>query len=142
MMLSLFSNLLSKEDDRRVIDNLCAALCRMITSNVEIIPLEQVIPALVGRLPLEEDLEENKTVYGCLSMLYTHSPGLIVSQMKQIVAASTKVLGTKDVDEETRNHLGLLLSNFAQQHPANFQAAVTSLPAEQQAALSAAITPS
>uniref|UniRef100_A0AAY5EPZ8 TOG domain-containing protein n=1 Tax=Electrophorus electricus TaxID=8005 RepID=A0AAY5EPZ8_ELEEL len=30
MMLSLFSNLLVKESDRRVIDNLCAALCRMI----------------------------------------------------------------------------------------------------------------
>ena len=42
MMLSVFSNLLSKEDDRRVIDNLCAALCRMIASNVEVIPLEQV----------------------------------------------------------------------------------------------------
>ncbi|CAL8311802.1 unnamed protein product [Merluccius merluccius] len=139
MMLSLFSNLLGKESDRRVIDNLCAALCRMITSNVEVIPLEQVIPALVARLPLEEDLEENKTVYSCLSMLYTHSPGLIVSEMKTIVAAATHVLGAKDVDTETQNHLVLLIRNFAQQHSAEFQGAVTSLPAEQQAMLSAAI---
>uniref|UniRef100_A0A6Q2ZJ45 TOG domain-containing protein n=1 Tax=Esox lucius TaxID=8010 RepID=A0A6Q2ZJ45_ESOLU len=43
MMLSLFSNLLSKEQDRRVIDNLCAALCRMILSHVEGVPLEQVL---------------------------------------------------------------------------------------------------
>lgn len=42
MMLSVFSNLLSKESDLRVIDNLCAALCRMIMSNVEAVPLEQV----------------------------------------------------------------------------------------------------
>uniref|UniRef100_A0A667ZPC7 Importin 4 n=1 Tax=Myripristis murdjan TaxID=586833 RepID=A0A667ZPC7_9TELE len=42
MMLSLFSNLLTKESDRRVIDNLCAALCRMIMSNVDAVPLEQV----------------------------------------------------------------------------------------------------
>ncbi len=42
MMLSLFSNLLSKESDLRVIDNLCAALCRMILSHVEGVPLEQV----------------------------------------------------------------------------------------------------
>ncbi|KAJ3611313.1 hypothetical protein NHX12_021329 [Muraenolepis orangiensis] len=142
MMLSLFSNLLSRESDRRVIDNLCAALCRMIISNVEVIPLEQVIPALVARLPLEVDMEENQTVYNCLSMLYTHSPGLIVSQMKSIVAASTHVLGAKDVEPETLNHLGLLLRNFAQQHSAEFQGAVTSLPAEQQALLLAAVTPS
>uniref|UniRef100_A0A8C7NWD9 Importin 4 n=1 Tax=Oncorhynchus mykiss TaxID=8022 RepID=A0A8C7NWD9_ONCMY len=45
MMLSLFSNLLSKEQDRRVIDNLCAALCRMIMSHMEGVPLEQVLSA-------------------------------------------------------------------------------------------------
>lgn len=42
MMLSVFSNLLTKESDLRVIDNLCAALCRMIMSNVDAVPLEQV----------------------------------------------------------------------------------------------------
>lgn len=42
MILSLFSNLLAKESDLRVIDNLCAALCRMIMGNVKAVPLEQV----------------------------------------------------------------------------------------------------
>ena len=44
MMLSVFSNMLAKESDLRVIDNLCAALCRMILSNVDAVPLEQVCP--------------------------------------------------------------------------------------------------
>uniref|UniRef100_A0A671VJP3 Importin 4 n=1 Tax=Sparus aurata TaxID=8175 RepID=A0A671VJP3_SPAAU len=86
----------SGESDLRVIDNLCAALCRMILSNVEAVPLEQVFPALVARLPLKEDMEENKTVFSCMAMLYTNSPAL---QMKPIVAASSHVLGNKDVDE-------------------------------------------
>lgn len=42
MMLSVFSNMLTKESDLRVIDNLCAALCRMILSNIDAVPLEQV----------------------------------------------------------------------------------------------------
>lgn len=42
MMLSVFSKLLTKESDRRVIDNLCGALCRMIVSNIDAVPLEQV----------------------------------------------------------------------------------------------------
>lgn len=56
MMLSVFSNLLTKESDRRVIDNLCAALCRMIMSNVDIVPLEQVRlqPATNSHLPKED----------------------------------------------------------------------------------------
>lgn len=43
-MLSVFSNMLTKESDLRVIDNLCAALCRMILSNIDAVPLEQVWP--------------------------------------------------------------------------------------------------
>lgn len=42
MMLSVFSNLLAKESDPKVIDNLCGALCRMISSNVGAVPLDQV----------------------------------------------------------------------------------------------------
>lgn len=43
MMLSVFSSMLTKESDLRVIDNLCGALCRMIHSNVDAVPLEQVL---------------------------------------------------------------------------------------------------
>ncbi|XP_034428149.1 importin-4 [Hippoglossus hippoglossus] len=140
MMLSVFSNMLTKESDLRVIDNLCAALCRMIMSNIEAVPLEQVVPALVGRLPLKEDLEENKTVFSCLAMLYTHSPDLVVKLMKPIVAASSDVLGNKDVNEETQNNVALLMREFAQRHSADFQLAVIPLAGEQQAKLSAAIS--
>uniref|UniRef100_A0A8C4E1M2 Importin 4 n=1 Tax=Dicentrarchus labrax TaxID=13489 RepID=A0A8C4E1M2_DICLA len=142
MMLSVFSNMLTKESDLRVIDNLCAALCRMIMSNVDAVPLEQVVPALVARLPLKEDMEENKTVFSCLAMLYTNSPALIVKLMKPIVAASSHVLGNKSVDTETQNTLAMLMKEFAQHHSADFQAAVTSLPGEQKAKLSAAISAS
>ncbi|XP_069007588.1 importin-4-like [Embiotoca jacksoni] len=139
MMLSVFSNLLTKESDIRVIDNLCAALCRMIMSNVDAVPLEQVVPALINKLPLKEDLEENKTVFSCLVMLYTHSPALLVKMMKPIIAASSHIIGNKDVDEETQNTFVVLMRVFAQNHSADFNAAVTSLPAEQQTKLSAAV---
>ncbi|KAM9839184.1 importin-4 [Aulostomus maculatus] len=142
MMLSVFSNMLTKEEDRRVIDNLCGALCRMILGNVDAVPLEQVAPALIACLPLKEDLEENKTVFSCLAMLYTHSPDLVVKLMKPIVTTSALVLGKKDIDEEAQTILVALMKEFAQRHTADFHAAVTSLPGEQQAKLSAAITAS
>uniref|UniRef100_A0A672ISZ9 Importin N-terminal domain-containing protein n=1 Tax=Salarias fasciatus TaxID=181472 RepID=A0A672ISZ9_SALFA len=125
-MLSVFSNMLSKESDLRVIDNLCAALCRMILSNVDAVPLDHVVPALVGHLPLKEDLEENKTVFSCLALLYKHSPLLFFSSPPS----------------NAQSALVALLKEFAQNNGADFQAAVTSLPAEQQAHLSAAVAAS
>ncbi|XP_061660826.1 importin-4 isoform X2 [Syngnathoides biaculeatus] len=105
IMLSVFSNLLAKEADLRVIDNLCAALCRMILGHVEAVPLEQVVPALLARLPLKEDMEENKTVFSCLAMLYSHNPLLIVKLMKPIVDLSCHILGDKKVDKEYSGHI-------------------------------------
>lgn len=142
MMLSLFSNLLAKESDGRVVDNLCAALCRMIMSNVEGVPLDQVIPALVARLPLKEDMEENKTVYGCLAMLYSHSPALMVSQTKPIVSASSHVLGAKELDQETQVTVVTLLRDIAQRHPPEFEGAVRSLLAEERMMVTAAVAQS
>lgn len=39
--------------------------------------LQQVVPALVARLPLKEDMEENKTVFNCLTMLYKNNPAMV-----------------------------------------------------------------
>uniref|UniRef100_A0A3Q3VV54 Importin N-terminal domain-containing protein n=1 Tax=Mola mola TaxID=94237 RepID=A0A3Q3VV54_MOLML len=136
MMLSVFSNLLTKESDLRVIDNLCAALCRMIMSNVEAVPLEQVVPALVARLPLKEDMEENKTVFSCLAMLYTYSAALVHYKHLLLSAVISLFLSST----ETQNNVAMLMKLFAQQHSADFQAAVTSLPGEQQAKLSVTIS--
>lgn len=142
MMLSVFSNMLSKETDKRVIDNLCAALCRMIMSNVEGVPLDQVVPALVAQLPLKEDLEENKTVYGCLAMLSSHNPALILSQMKKLVSASSHVLGTQELDEKTQTAVVTLLRDMAQRNTPEFEGAVRSLPAEQKMRVTAAVSQS
>ncbi|CAL1596751.1 unnamed protein product [Knipowitschia caucasica] len=141
-MLSVLSKLLTKETSLLVRDNLCGALCRMIIGNADAVPLEQVFPALVAGLPLKEDLNENKTVYNCLALLYSKNPAMIVQHMKPIVASSSLVLGHKDTDEETRSAVVLLLRQLLQQHSADFHTAVTALPAENQAKLGSAISSS
>ncbi|XP_072536395.1 importin-4 isoform X2 [Salminus brasiliensis] len=138
MLLSLFSNLLAKESDRRVIDNLCAALCRMIMSHTEGVPLEQVLPVLLDCLPLQEDMEENKTIYSCLAFLYSRNPALIISHLKPVLSSATHVLGTEDTDADTQNTMVKLFRDIAQQYSQEFQSAVMSLPVEQRTKMSAA----
>ncbi|XP_023661748.2 importin-4 isoform X1 [Paramormyrops kingsleyae] len=142
MMLALFSSLLSKEVDARVIDNLCAAICRLIMSSAEAVPLEQVFPALVSRLPLKEDLEENQTVFSCLAFLYGQQPSLVLGHLTAIVSASSHVLRSKDVDTETLNTLLVFLRNVVGRNPTEFEGALMSLPPEQREGLTAAVTQS
>uniref|UniRef100_A0A7N6B911 Importin N-terminal domain-containing protein n=1 Tax=Anabas testudineus TaxID=64144 RepID=A0A7N6B911_ANATE len=105
MMLSVFSNLLAKESDLRVIDNLCAALCRMIMSNVDAVPLEQACSHFTPPV---------KLIFNITMNLYSLQTQPITKIWRFCVDYS--------------------------HHLADFQAAVSSLPAEQQAKLSAAIS--
>jgi len=58
----------------RLQDNAAGCLCRMILSNPDRVPIPEVLPALVGLLPLKEDYEENKPVYQCLHKLCKSNP--------------------------------------------------------------------
>uniref|UniRef100_A0A8C9VJ88 Importin 4 n=1 Tax=Scleropages formosus TaxID=113540 RepID=A0A8C9VJ88_SCLFO len=130
VILGLFSSLLSKEEDPRAVDNLCAALCRMIVSSPGSVPLDQVPDVLLSHLPLKEDLEENKTVFGCLAFLYSHNPALVLSGTWE--AARGDRYGNK-----TQNATVLLLRSLSKHHSQEFEGAVMSLPEEQRSALTA-----
>ncbi|XP_066578957.1 importin-4 [Amia ocellicauda] len=137
-ILAVFSSLLARESDRRVIDNLCAALSRMMLSNTACVPLEQVFPAVLSFLPLKEDLEENSTVYSCLTFLYSQTPALVVEHLKAVLSGVSQVLGTKDIKPDIQNTLLLFLRDVTQRYPQEVQAAVLALPAERAATLTAA----
>ncbi|XP_016300124.1 importin-4-like, partial [Sinocyclocheilus anshuiensis] len=102
----------------------------------------EVFPALVARLPLKEDMEENKTIYSCLTFLYSHNPVLVVRHLRPIISAAAHLLGMKDVDNETRNTLLMLLRGLAQHHTQEFESAVISLPDEQRNKMTMAVTQS
>ena len=56
-------------DGARIKDNAAGCLCRMIMAHPDRVPIADVLPALVGLLPLKEDYEENTPVYKCLYQL-------------------------------------------------------------------------
>uniref|UniRef100_A0A7N6A4C4 TOG domain-containing protein n=1 Tax=Anabas testudineus TaxID=64144 RepID=A0A7N6A4C4_ANATE len=130
MMLSVFSNLLAKESDLRVIDNLCAALCRMIMSNVDAVPLEQACSHFTPPV---------KLIFNITMNLYSLQTQPITKIWRFCVDYSVRMTRLCSLIEN-QNALAMLMKELAQHHLADFQAAVSSLPAEQQAKLSAAIS--
>ncbi|KAL1920186.1 uncharacterized protein VTP21DRAFT_1332 [Calcarisporiella thermophila] len=53
-----------------VTDNACGAVCRMISARPDAVPLDDVLPVLVGQLPLKRDFAENEPVYRCIFQLF------------------------------------------------------------------------
>ncbi len=73
-ILEKLERLLAMDDTgHRIYDNAGAALCHLITAHPDRVPIDEYLPAVVERLPLKEDYEENKAIYTCLYHLCTLS---------------------------------------------------------------------
>jgi len=55
--------------NHRMLDNACGCISRMIMAHPDNVPLDEVLPALAGLLPLKEDYEENEPIYKMLVQL-------------------------------------------------------------------------
>ena len=61
--------------ESRQLDNAAGCVARMILVHPDALPLKEVLPALVNRLPLKEDYEENIPVYQMLYKLFDSEQG-------------------------------------------------------------------
>nr|XP_056719335.1 importin-4 [Euleptes europaea] len=141
-LLGLLSSLINQERKDRLIDNVCAAVARMMMTNPGGVPIGQVFPVLLRNLPLTEDLEEYKTVFSCISFIYEREPQQVLQLMGDIVRVSGSVLGNNDVPAAARNALATILRTLFSRCPAEFQSAALSLPPEARTLLEAAVSSS
>ena len=99
------------DTEARLLDNAVGCLSRMIKRSHSNIPLEEVLPRLVGLLPLEEDYQENEPVFDMIVSLYqAHNP-IIQRLTKQLMPVFEKVLGPPEeqLTDETRNKVQQLV---------------------------------
>ena len=62
-MLQALSSLVQREESPKVVDQVVAAVCRMIVARPDLVPLPSVLPVVFAQLPLKEDYEEYPIVY-------------------------------------------------------------------------------
>ncbi|KAK4236569.1 armadillo-type protein [Achaetomium macrosporum] len=90
--------------EARIKDNAAGCISRMIMAHPDQIPLGDVLPALVGLLPLKDDYEENSPVYECILKLYESNEPTIQQLTPKLIPVLEAVLSppTEQLDDETR----------------------------------------
>lgn len=68
-IFSKLEPLLSAQDQARLLDNTAGCVSRFISKHTDRLPIAEVLPRLVNLLPLREDYEENKPVFGMIVKL-------------------------------------------------------------------------
>ncbi|KAI8931599.1 hypothetical protein NX059_011253 [Plenodomus lindquistii] len=107
---SIFSKLeplLDAQDQARLLDNTAGCVSRFITKHPSKLPISEVLPRLVQLLPLREDYEENKPVFGMIVKLYQQNEPTIVQLTPTLMPVFEKVLGEPEdqLEDETRAQL-------------------------------------
>ncbi|GMM33588.1 Kap123 protein [Saccharomycopsis crataegensis] len=112
-ILSSLSKLLTKadkeakaEDDdetQDIIDrsyaNACGCVARMALKNPNAVPLNQIVPVLLGHLPLVNGFEENTPIFNLLIQLYQSNAALITPYNAQVLEIFKQVF-KKDEERE------------------------------------------
>lgn len=88
------------------VDNAAAAIARMIMAVPTAVPLPQVLPAMLGVLPLKTDMTENETVYKCLLGLLQMNHPEILSRKEDVKRIFTAALAADSkVEDEVKAKL-------------------------------------
>ncbi|XP_074644690.1 importin-4-like [Tubulanus polymorphus] len=131
--------ILQKESNVRVVDNCCAAMCRLIMANFDAVPINEVLPIVTSCLPLKEDFEENKTVFTCLWKLFEADHSSIKGELPKIFTAIAHVLQTDQIKLDTQEVLVLMVRTAHQRLPEHLTSFIASFPADGAAKLQACL---
>ncbi|PSR79394.1 armadillo-type protein [Coniella lustricola] len=110
-------------DHARIKDNATGCVCRMIISHPDRVPISDVLPVLVGLLPLKEDFEENTPVYECLYKLYEANEPTVQSLTPKLIGVFEKVLSPPEdqLQDETRQVVQRIVQSLFKAKPELFQ---------------------
>jgi len=82
--LELLNSFLTSQQEPETVDNAVAAVCRMVYSNPQSLPLDQVLPALFEQLPIKADIGEVQTVLKCVCFLFENGYDMSAYLQKSI----------------------------------------------------------
>jgi hypothetical protein len=106
-IFSKIEPLLDAQDQARLLDNTAGCVSRFIAKHPEKLPIAEVLPRLVNLLPLREDYEENKPVFGMIVKLYQRNDPTVQQLTPRLMPIFEQVMSSSDdqLEDETRSQL-------------------------------------
>jgi hypothetical protein len=80
-------------------DNACGTVARLILRNAAAVPLAQVLPVLIGALPLQNDMLENKPVFRAILFLFQAQPDVLSPYLDALLRIFGHVLDPSKPDQ-------------------------------------------
>ncbi|KAF5282240.1 hypothetical protein FQA39_LY17660 [Lamprigera yunnana] len=99
-ILQALSTLITKESHVGTLDNICGALAKLIIVNSSLVPLEQVFPVFVERLPLREDFQENEAIVKSFYGLYQQGNSILRQHLEGVIKIVAHIYSNNQTTNE------------------------------------------
>ncbi|XP_044765904.1 importin-4-like [Coccinella septempunctata] len=130
-ILQTLSSLVSKEPHEGTLDNICGAIAKMIMVNPSGLPLDQVFPVYLDRLPLRADFEENEAVIKSFFVLYQSGSDILKINIAKVSRVLIHIYIQQETpNDETKIILIKLLRSIQSTFTTDFNAVVSELDQE------------
>ncbi|XP_050512029.1 importin-4 [Diabrotica virgifera virgifera] len=140
-ILQALSTSVSKEAHSGTLDNICGALAKMIIVNPNAIPLDQVFPAFVQKLPLRDDFQENEAVIKCIFSLYQQGNPVLKEHLLDVIKVLAHVYCENQTpNDDVKNLLNDFLKTINRDFPQEFANSVSSFESSSQNSLQALLS--
>ncbi|XP_056634376.1 importin-4-like [Diorhabda carinulata] len=127
-ILQALSTAVSKETHSGTLDNICGALAKMILVNANGIPLDQVFPAFLQKLPLRDDFQENEAVVKCFYSLYQQGNSVLKQHLVDVIKVLVHIYYKGQTpNDDIKNVLGEFIKTINRDFPQEFANSVSSL---------------
>lgn len=101
-VLQALSQIVAVEKEPGVLDNICGSLARLIISNSLLVPLEQVLPVFVQKIPLRKDFHENLAVFKAFHVLLIQGSEAFLNTLNHVIMVGLHVLGEKEYKDDSK----------------------------------------
>ncbi|XP_059088623.1 importin-4-like [Tigriopus californicus] len=128
-ILQTLSNILAVEENVRVVDQILGAVCRLLVTNIDLVPLDEVLPVIFKNLPLKEDVEENTIIMKAILVLYAQGHPQVRQNVPKIMEVAVTAFKTGEEAMAEDNDLAkTLLTNLSRDMPDEFASTLTAIP--------------
>lgn len=89
-----------EDNSARSLSNACGCVARMAKAHPDALPLNDIVPVLLSRLPLEEEFVENTPIFGLIIDLVRSGNPAIMGHIDQVLDIFAKVFVQEAAEEE------------------------------------------
>eukprot|EP00878_Enallax_costatus_P019883 GHUV01020993.1.p1 GENE.GHUV01020993.1~~GHUV01020993.1.p1 ORF type:complete len:804 (+),score=291.15 GHUV01020993.1:1449-3860(+) len=135
-LLTALHNMFRPEEAAGAQDNAVGAVGRIMTAVPQALPLGQVLPVLLGAMPLKEDLNETTpAVNAVCTLLMADRLTELQQHVPQIIQVFGQVAAQVTCPMEARSMVARTLMQLQAKYPEHMRPLLSQLPSEQQTAL-------